>query len=346
MGRVLITGGLGLVGCSYAAHCIKRGDDVFILDNYARGSSSELNAKWLLAMTPRPVILKGSVSNYQDVLNILASAKWVDAVVHAAAQSSVNVSMTNPSLDFQSNVIGTFNLLEGLRTECPQACMVFIASNKVYDTTAWPVERVGSRYQWIGKSVGPSDAFPFHTDAREPYGASKISGLYYSRCYATMYNMPIVCMVPSGMYGRRQYGKTEQGWMGHFAIATELGLPITIYGDGFQSRDMCYTDDVCSALDLLLYLAPGHKGEVFNLGGGPENAVSLVDALEIIWRKLGKSTILKYVDWRPMDNRVYTSNIDKLKSYGWVPQVTLDDGIGRLCKWVHEDREDLQTIYA
>ena len=344
--RILITGGLGLVGCSYAAHCLKRHDDVFILDNWARGSASELNAQWLSNIVPKPVIMRGSVSNKDDVMNVLSAAGWVDAVIHAAAQSSVNVSLHDPYLDFQSNVLGTFNVLEGLRTVCPQACMVFIASNKVYDTTAWPVERVGTRYRWIGRSVGPSDTFPFHTDAKEPYGASKISGLYYSRCYAALYNMPIVCLVPSGMFGRRQYGKTEQGWLGWFVIATELGLPITIFGDGFQVRDMLDVRDVNTALDVLLYIAPGYKGGVFNLGGGPSNAISLIEALTKISELTGKAPKVEYTDWRPQDNKVYISNCAKLISLGWSPTIGLEQGIADLVGWVKDERVNIQTVYG
>ena len=231
--------------------------------------------------------------------------------------------------------------------------MVFLASNKIYDVVDWPTELIPSsfgrgfsRYQWAGRRVGPSEARPFHTDAREPYGASKICGFYYSRCYSKMYGMPIVIVVPSGMYGARQFGKSEQGWLGWMAIATELGLPITIHGDGAQVRDMLDVRDVCTALDLLLELAPKYPGEVFNLGGGPRNAVSLLEALQMISAGLGKTPVVSYGEWRVHDNRCYVSNVSRLLEQGWIPSIDIHEGIRALCGWVRSSRTELEEIYG
>ena len=347
--RTLVTGGLGLVGCSYAAHRLRLGDSVVVLDNGARGISNQLNLEWLRTIEAdspgKLVVVDGGVETWTGVLQALGTFGGIDAVIHAAAQSSVDVSMEKPLLDFEWNVQGTVFLLEALRVQCPKARMVFLASNKVYRVSDWPVELVQKRYRWLGKRVGPEEKFPFSLDAEEPYGASKIAGLFYARCYASLYNMPIAVCIPSGMFGPRQFGKTEQGWLGWMAIATELGLPIEIRGDGFQARDMCYIDDVCSALDLLLELAERYPGEMWNLGGGPRNAISLMEAVKLIEENLGKKATVTYADWRRADNRCYVSNIEKLISCGWVPSVGVEEGIRRVCEWVRISRSDLEKVY-
>ena len=270
----------------------------------------------------------------------------IDRVVHAAAQSSVNVSMENPEVDFSSNVIGTFTLLDELRHVAPKAKVLYLASNKVYDVTGWPVELDGSRYRWVGNRQGPSEQFPFYTDAKEPYGASKIAGLYYSRCYAAMYGMPIVIVVPSGMYGPRQFGQATQGWLGWFTIAVALGLPITICGDGFQVRDMLHVEDVCIAFDRLFEVADVYKGELFNLGGGTRNAVSLIEALELISDELEVKPKIMYTDWRPQDNKVYVSNIERLLGFQWYPRVSIQSGIKEMCTWVQFEEKMLRGLYV
>ena len=356
--RVLVTGGLGCVGANYTAHRLRRGDQVVVLDNGARGKSNQLNLAWLRVQeresSGKLVCIDGSVTSWSGLLQALGTYGGVDEVVHAAAQSSVDVSMERPLLDFEWNVQGTVYLLEALRVQCPTARMVFLASNKIYDVTEWPVELIPSsigrglrRYQWAGRRVGPSEQRPFHTDAKEPYGASKICGFYYSRCYAAMYGMPIVICVPSGMYGARQFGKSEQGWLAWFVCATELGLPIMIHGDGAQVRDMLDVRDVCSALDLMLSeLAPKYPGEVFNLGGGPRNAISLLEALSLIEAELGKAPNVSYGDWRPHDNQIYVSNIERMVQAGWAPAISVQQGIKDLCVWVKEARKEIEGVYS
>ena len=346
--KILVTGGLGLVGANYAEHCLNRGDVVVVLDNWARGQGSRLNAEWLRSLVggPQLHLLHGSVAREEDVLSAIDALGGVDVVLHAAAQSSVDVSMTHPDLDFRWNVVGTFTVLDTIRRQSPEARVIYFASNKVYDTTAWPVEIQGLHYRWVGRRVGPSEAYPFYTDAKEPYGASKIAGFYYCRAYAALYGMPIIIAVPSGMYGPRQFGRTEQGWLGWFAIASELGLPIEIRGDGFQVRDMLHVDDVCSAVDLLVELAPKYKGEVFNLGGGPANAPSLIEAITLIAGSLGKTASLRYTDWRPQDNKVYISNCERIIGQGWHPKIGIREGVEDLCRWVRTCRDDLLKVYA
>ncbi|MDZ4262017.1 MAG: NAD-dependent epimerase/dehydratase family protein [Pseudomonadota bacterium] len=346
--RVLITGALGLVGSNYAAHCLRRGDSVVALDNNARGESNRENSNWLFTqMSPGSSlkIVDGDVSVRGHVDDAMAECGNVDLVVHAAAQSSVDKSMVDPELDFRWNVIGTFNVLEAIRVGQPTASMIYIASNKIWDVTGWPVERTRERYFWLSRRVGPGEQFPFHTDAKEPYGASKIAGFYYARCYAAMYGVNVVITVPSGMAGPRQYGKSAQGWLGWFTIATMLGLPIKICGDGAQVRDMLHVYDVCTAFDLLHTLSKKYPGEVFNLGGGPRNAISLIEALEKIHVYTGNEPKIEYDDWRPQDNRVYISNIERLIGEGWSPKVGIDDLIKSTCDWVRSELPALKRLY-
>lgn len=345
--RVCITGGLGCIGTNYAEHCLRRGDSVVVLDNYTRGSSNHLNAEWLLE---RPgaadlIVMAGNITREKDIELAVSSLGGVDVVIHAAAQSSVNKSMEDPRLDFESNVVGTFNMLEFLRRHHSQARFVFMASNKIYETSLWPVQKHETRYSWAGVD-GPYDRMPFCTDAREPYGASKIAGFYYSRCYAAMYNMPISIVVPSGMTGERQYGCMDQGWGGWFSIATLLELPLTILGDGLQVRDLVHTDDVCTALDLVVDLALEHPGDVYNLGGGPDNAISLKEALIVIEDEMGIKAKVTYANWRPQDNKVYISNIDKLQRFGWKPTISVEQALRRVCRWAKANEGTLKKLYA
>lgn len=344
--RGLVTGGLGLVGSQYAAHALARGDEVVILDNESRGESTARNWHWLRSLPGAAAglkLVKGDVADPEAVE--MALRPRTDWVLHAAAQSSVNVSIKEPELDFVSNAMGTVVLLTRLLDFTPMPRVVFLASNKIYDTTTWPVERVGKKYRWVGRGIGPSEEYPFQMDAKEPYGASKIAATYYCRCYAAMYDMPVVVGVPSGMYGPRQFGRTEQGWMGWFIIATILGLPISIMGDGYQVRDMCHTDDVSMAVDRLLDAATEYKGELFNIGGGPRNAVSLLQALELIETISGQKPILSYETWRPQDNKVYVSNIERMVGLGWSPKVDIEDGITRMVRWVRENLPEIESVY-
>ena len=348
MSRVLITGILGLVGSNYAAHCLARGDSVVGIDKISRGKSNYLNQRWLLSeyTTSDLQIIHGDVADEDVVHDALNRFDGVDVVIHCAAQSSVNKSIVNPELDFRSNVIGTFTVLEALRTRLNnEAVFVFVASNKVYDVTHWNTQLTADGYRFSDRNAGPAETRPFYTDAKEPYGASKICGFYYTRCYATMYDMPAVICVPSGMYGPRQFGKEEQGWLGWMVIASELGLPFTIMGDGHQVRDMLHTDDVNSALDLLIEIAPKYKGEVFNLGGGPRNAISLLSALDEIKKYIGLNPYINYTDWRPQDNKCYISNIERMVSLGWHPTVSIQEGIRRMCDWVKSERTVIEKLY-
>jgi len=345
--RTLISGGLGLVGVNYSSHRLKRGDRVCVLDNGTRGKSNQVNAEWLRGHPEASnlVLYNGDVTKMSDIETAVDLLGGVDVMIHAAAQSSVNKSMEDPRLDFEANVVGTFNVLEFLRQQYPRARFVFMASNKIYETSLWSVDKHETRYSWADRQ-GPSDDMPFYTDAREPYGASKISGFYYSRCYAVMYNMPVSIVVPSGMTGERQYGRMEQGWVGWFSIATLLGLPLTVLGDGLQVRDLVHTDDVCVALDLVVDLAAKYPGEVYNLGGGLDNSISLKEALVIIEDELGLKAIVTYEAWRPQDNKVYVSNIDKLQRFGWKPGVVVEQTIRRVCRWVKANRGVLERLYG
>lgn len=346
MGKVVVTGGLGFVGANYAAHCLRRGDRVVVVDDCSRGTSSGWNEGWLRDQQRWLGQLSVSRESVASKVAMRSAVEGADRVVHAAAQSSVDVSMRDPERDFVANVEGTFRVLEAVRHFAPEARVVFLASNKIYETSEWSVGLAGTRYRWVGRSAGPNERFPFYMDAKEPYGASKIAGVYYCRTYAALYCIPVVVAVPSGMYGPRQFGKAEQGWLGWFAIAIALGLPLTIHGDGYQVRDMCEVSDVCSALDVLLEIAPRYRGELFNLGGGPSRAVSLVEAIELLEQRLRRRAVVQYDNWRPMDNKVYVSNIEKLVSVGWTPYVGLVEGVDRLCAWVESMSGDLRGLYA
>lgn len=348
--NILITGGLGLVGANYANHCLSRGDRVIICDNNTRGESNVRNEMWLRGkhrdLDGRLQVFRTDIADRISLGSVFNGLSKLDAIVHAAAQSSVDLSMLDPEKDFYTNVVGTFNLLDLTRLFAPDASFIFMASNKVYDVAKWPVEKYGETWKFLGRSSGPGEAVPYYTDAREPYGASKICGFYYTRCYATMYALNAVVTVPSGMTGPRQFGREEQGWLAWMAIATQLGLTFTIRGDGYQVRDMLHVDDVNSALDLLIEAAPRCRGEIFNLGGGPRNAISLVQAQAAIESNLKKSLHVRFEDWRPHDNKCYISNVGKLIDMGWYPKVDISEAIRDVCEWVKGEEQTLKELYG
>lgn len=342
--RVLITGGLGLIGCSYAKYCLTRGDDVFILDNYSKGQASYRNAEWLLQEENRPVIKKGSTANYMDLASLIGSSGGFDAVVHAAAQTSSSVALSEPMKDFEWNAVGTFNLLEVLRCECPTARVVNLTSRKIYATREWAVQIESERLRWVSQRIGPSEVFPLNVDAHEFYSASRLAGLFYTRCFA-MNGMPIVTLVLSDVYGRHQYGSSLQGWVSWMAIATELGLPITVYGDGTQSRDLLHVSDVVSAIDIVLNIAQNNKGAIFNAGGGPANVMSVRGVLELIKDIGRKDPVVQYAEERPYDVKTYVTNYERLLNVGWHPSMGVLQGISDLMDWVKTERPILKTLY-
>jgi CDP-paratose 2-epimerase len=334
--RVFITGGAGFIGSNYADRRLSAGDEVIVFDNLSR-PRTELNLEWLRSRHDAGfTFVQGDVRDYEAVVE---SLKGVDAVIHLAAQVAVTTSIADPREDFEINALGTLNILEGTRHACPDAAILFASTNKVYggleDVNA---QEQATRYELPHLPAGVSESQPL--DFHSPYGCSKGTADQYVRDYSRVYGMRTVVLRQSCIYGTRQFGVEDQGWVAHFCISAAMGRPITIYGDGKQVRDVLWIDDLLDAYDLALSHMDGASGQIFNVGGGPANTMSIWAEFESLLRPFTSAPIaVQYREARVGDQKVYISNIDKARrELGWEPRVSVGEGVRRLWGWVNQSR--------
>jgi CDP-paratose 2-epimerase len=336
--RVLITGGAGFIGSHVAEYYAIKGEEVVVLDNLSR---TEILGKvvgdplynWnYLKRYVNVKLVKGDIRNFEQVKE---AAKDVNAIIHVAAQVAVTTSIANPRIDFEINMLGTFNVLEVARLE--DANLIFASTNKVYgeNVNRIPVIEKETRYEYADPNFreGIPEAFPIDLAGHSPYGCSKLAADIYVQDYAYTYSLKTGVFRMSCIYGERQFGVEDQGWVSWFAIATLTGKPIIIYGDGKQVRDVLYVEDLVNAFDK--FLNSNLKHEVFNIGGGPKNTLSLLELLEMLKRMSGMDPKISFTEWRPADQKVYISNINKAKILlNWEPKTTPENGIRRLVNWI------------
>jgi CDP-paratose 2-epimerase len=264
-----------------------------------------------------------------------------EAIYHLAAQTAVTTSVMDPRLDFEINALGTFNVLEAARHAGEDPVFIFASTNKVYGgmEDARPLE-LESRYVLPDYPEGVSESRPL--DFHSPYGCSKGAADQYVRDYARMYGLRSVVFRQSCIYGQRQMGVEDQGWVAWFIIAAVTGKPITIYGNGKQVRDLLHVDDLVRAFQLATEQIKSTAGQVYNLGGGPKNTLSIWSEFGPLLEETLKRPIVPaaYQSWRPGDQPVFVAEIDKAKrDFDWAPRVDLREGIGRLAAWVQSNRE-------
>lgn len=333
-GPILITGGCGFIGCNLADHLAGRGNSVIILDNLARTGVRE-NARWLRSRHgERVTIMTGDV---RDVVTVTEAVRSAAAVVHLAAQVAVTTSLERPADDFEINARGTLNVLEAVRLHNRSAPVLFASTNKVYgrlfDDEA--IRRSGDRYVPVDPDLACGIAETAPLDFYSPYGCSKGTADQYVRDYARVFGLYTAVLRMSCIYGPRQFGTEDQGWVAHFMLRAMRGEPITIYGDGLQVRDALHVSDAVRAWTALLDGISELKGRVFNLGGGPDNAVSLRELLARIAAMRGGAPQVQFSAWRPGDQPWYVSRLDAINSaIDWRPLVSLDDGLVSLNAWL------------
>ncbi len=330
--RVLVIGGAGFIGCHLARHHLDRGDTVTILDNFSR-FGSDLNAAWLQdAGGDRLRVVRADITEFSDGLR--AAVDNSDLVYHMAAQVAVTTSVADPRDDFRINALGTFNVLEAVRLAASRPPLFFASTNKVYGgmEDVQIIERDG-RYAYRDYPGGISEQQPL--DFHSPYGCSKGAADQYVRDYARIYNLRTVVFRQSCIYGTRQFGVEDQGWIAHFIIAVQRGRPLTVYGDGRQVRDVLYIDDLVAAYAAAYARLDTAAGKIYNVGGGPENVLSLRDLLALHSERAGREIVPQFGPVRPGDQPVYVSAIDQAaRELGWRPQVGARAGVARLADWV------------
>jgi len=334
--RVLITGGAGFIGCNLAAACIGAGHRVTVFDNLSR-RGSPANLSWLRASSAGGAgafdFVQGDI---RDDAAILRAAAGQEAIYHLAGQTAVTTSVIDPRPDFEANALGTFNVLEAARRAGHDPIFIFSSTNKVYGGMEdAPAAEQATRYVLPDYPNGVSETRPL--DFHSPYGCSKGAADQYVRDYARIYGMRTVVFRQSCIYGQRQMGVEDQGWVAWFVIAAVTGKPITIYGNGKQVRDLLHIDDLVRAFQLATAKIDITKGQVYNLGGGPANTLSIWAEFgplltEMVGHEVKPSA---YLDWRPGDQPVFIADAGKAqREFGWAPQVSVREGIARLIDWV------------
>src|SRR3990172_406111 len=274
--RWLVTGGAGFIGANAAARLAREGNEVVVYDNFSRLGSKQ-NARWLSAQRGLR-ILPGDVRDWRALTHLFQVFGPFDVVLHLAAQVVVTTSVADPRTDFETNALGTFNVCEAVRQFAPGAVLLNASTNKVYGgmDDAAVVER-GGRYVYADLPYGVSEDQP--VDFHSPYGCSKGAGDQYVRDYARIYGLRTVNFRQSCIYGYRQFGVEDQGWVAWFTIAALLGRPITVYGDGKQVRDVLFIDDLVDCYLAAVRQIDAVAGQTFNIGGGTEHSLSLLELL-------------------------------------------------------------------
>ncbi len=335
---VVITGGSGFIGSNLADDLLSDGREVIVFDNLSR-PGVEQNLAWLSGrhgarMHPVPADLRDAATMH-DVMQDAA------AVVHLAAQTAVTTSLADPVDDFEINARGTLNMLEAVRGTNRKLPVIFASTNKVYGALE-DLEMVEHADRHL----------PAHEDIRErgigedrpldfctPYGCSKGVADQYVLDYARSYGIPATVLRMSCIYGPRQFGTEDQGWVAHFLIRALEGAPITVYGDGKQMRDVLHVSDAVAAYRAALDRIDAVSGMAFNLGGGPRNAVSLRAVLAEIGRLTGRPCDVAYEDWRQGDQFWFVADTGLLEARtGWRARTGWQAGLADLAEWLRENR--------
>ena len=332
-----ITGGAGFIGSNYVHRLVGRGENVTVYDNLSRAGASR-NIAWLEGEFGKEAF-RLIVGDLRDADLLAESAREADVIIHLAGQVAVTTSVVNPREDFEINALGTFNALEAARLSDRDPIFIYSSTNKVYGGME-DVEIIEEATRWRYKDLiqGASEDQPL--DFHSPYGCSKGTGDQYVRDYARIYGLRSVVFRQSCIYGPRQFGVEDQGWLAWMTIAAVTGRQITIYGDGKQVRDVLHVNDLLDAYDAAIEKINRAKGEVYNMGGGPRNVMAVwAEFGPILERLLGEKINVVHANWRPGDQRVFYADTSKAKNeLGWEPKIDLEEGIEMLFDWVKANR--------
>ena len=336
---VLVTGGAGFVGSNLVARLLTETDaQVRIFDNLSRRGVSH-NLAWLRSLDAagRLTVIRGDVRDAADVSD---AAQGVTEIYHLAAQVAVTTSVEDPKTDFEVNALGTLNVLEAARGLKTRPMVLFTSTNKVYGgLEAVAVEADGTRYRAVDSEfAGVSEAMPL--DFHSPYGCSKGSADQYVRDYARIYDLPTVVFRMSCICGPRQFGNEDQGWVAHFLYSILAGRALTIYGDGLQVRDVLHVHDLLDAMEAVRRNLKTTRGGVYNVGGGMEQSLSVMEMVQAIEGQTGKRATYEYSLMRPGDQPLYISDFGKLRAEtGWSPTRSVRDTLADVHAFWKGNRE-------
>jgi CDP-paratose 2-epimerase len=326
--RYLITGGAGFIGCNYVHRLLGRGERVTVYDNLSR-RGTEANVAWLRERHGDESF-RLVVGDVREADALAEATQGIDVVVHLAGQTAVTTSVADPRVDFEDNAVGTFNALEAARHAKPSPTFLYASTNKVYGgMEEVAVIEQETRYAYQDFPLGISEAQPL--DFHSPYGCSKGAGDQYVRDYARIYGLRSVVFRQSCIYGPRQMGVEDQGWVAWLIIAAVTGQ---------QVRDVLFVEDLLDVYDAAIAHIDVAAGQVYNIGGGPAQTMSVwAEFGPRLERLTGRSIPVRYSDWRPGDQRVIICDIRKAgRELGWQPRVGVEEGIRRLHEWVVANR--------
>jgi CDP-paratose 2-epimerase len=332
----LVTGGAGFVGSNLTAALAESGERVVVYDNLSR-RGAEKNYTWLEREWGKR--LDFMRADIRDLDTLKEAVREVEVIYHLAGQVAVTTSVLDPRPDFEVNALGTFNVLEAARLSGKKPVVVFTSTNKVYGGMEdVEVEEGEKRYGFKNQPYGVSENRPL--DFHSPYGCSKGAADQYVRDYERIYDIPTVVFRMSCIYGPRQFGNEDQGWVAHFLIAGMMGRPLTVYGNGKQVRDVLFVGDLVRAFRRAVEKIDVARGKVFNIGGGPDNTLSLLELIEKMKSLYAYKDTPAFSDWRPGDQPVYISDIRRAeKVLDWKPEVSRDEGVDLLHAWIDSNRE-------
>ena len=334
---ILITGGAGFIGSNLADRLAARGEHIIVLDALSR-PGVDRNLAWLKERHGDRIT--NVVADVRDEDQVVRAAADAKAIFHLAAQVAVTTSMADPREDFEINIRGTVNVLDAVRLRGEKVPVIFASTNKVYgDLIDLPFETKGNRHAPVGPIAGRGIDERRPLDFHTPYGCSKGAADQYVLDYCRSFDIPTAVFRMSCIYGQRQMGTEDQGWVAHFLIRALEGKPITLYGDGKQVRDILDVGDAVDAYVGALDRIGKVQGRAFNLGGGPANGVSLLQLLDEIGHIAGRQVEVAFEDWRPGDQRWYVSDARAAQSaFGLAAPRPWREGVAALAQWLASER--------
>ena len=340
---IFITGGAGFIGSNSARFYMECGWHVTVFDNLSR-KGCQSNMEWLKTYGNFEFI-KGDIRD-RKALDSALKARCYDFILHLAAQVAVTTSVKNPLEDFEINALGTFNLLESVRANCPDTFVLFASTNKVYgDLETLHVSDTGLSYALTDFPHGIPEtlALDFHS----PYGCSKGAADQYIIDYARIYGLRTVSFRQSCIYGYRQFGQEDQGWVAWFTIASLFEKPITFYGNGKQVRDILFVEDLIDAYNLAFANQNRVVGKSYNIGGGPRNVLSLLQLMDRLKKSLDKDIPYNIAQIRAGDQKVFVCDIRRAANdFGWKPKSSVDQGLEKLFQWVLAHESIFENIIS
>lgn len=337
MKKILITGGAGFMGSNAALFFQKKRWKIIVLDDFSRKGSKnnlnklkkKINIKWY----------KIDISNYKKLSNIISKTK-PNLILHCAGQVAVTKSVTNPRRDFNSNTLGTFNVLESIRNFSKNSKIIFISTNKVYGNIEKKISTNKKRYFFKTSDKSIDENYPL--DFYSPYGCSKGAADQYVRDYSRIYGLDTTVLRLSCIYGGMQYGIEDHGWITWLTMLAIFEKKIKIFGDGKQVRDALYIDDLVR-LFYKIAIKKNTKSKIYNVGGSSKNSLSLLELIDNLENKLKKKVNFEKYNWRPGDQKIYISNISKIsKELNWKPEVKISKGLDKVIEWVRSNQKIIQ----